>query len=55
MECCASTLTLTFGTTETAELSAVRAGHTLRQRKILGTVFCWRLRRLVAIEQGQTE
>jgi len=29
MECWGSDLTLTFGTTRTAELSAVRAGHTL--------------------------
>jgi hypothetical protein len=37
MECCASILTLTFGTTMTAELSAVGAGRTLPQIKHLST------------------
>ena len=34
MECSASTLTLTLGTTRMAELSALHAGHTLLPRKI---------------------
>jgi hypothetical protein len=40
MECRASILTLTFGTTKTAELSAVRAGRALPRRKFFGTHFC---------------
>ena len=36
MECRASTLTLKFGTTSTAELSAVSAGRTLLPGKFLG-------------------
>jgi hypothetical protein len=40
MECRASILTLTVGTTRTAELSAVRAGRTLPPRKVLGTYLC---------------
>ena len=38
-----SVLTLTFGTTRTAMLSAVRSGRTLPPRKLLGTEFCYRL------------
>jgi len=33
-------LPLTFGTTRTAWLSALRAGHSSPQRKSLGTHFC---------------
>lgn len=36
----ASILTLTFGTNRTAELSAIRPGHTLRPRKFLDTDLC---------------
>jgi hypothetical protein len=43
MECWASILTLTFGTTRTAELSARRASRTLPPGKFLGTHFCYRL------------
>ena len=42
MECWASILILTFGTTWTAELSATRAVFTLPPRKILGTNLCQR-------------
>ena len=35
-----SILTLKFGTTRTAELSALRGSHTLPPRKFLGTHFC---------------
>ena len=37
---CASIITLTVGTTETAELSAVGASRLLPQRKFLGAIFC---------------
>jgi hypothetical protein len=39
----ASILTLTFGTTRTAELSALRAGCTLTPRKFLGSHFYYML------------
>jgi hypothetical protein len=39
VECWAAILTLTFGTTRAAELSAIRAGRTLPPRKFLGTHF----------------
>jgi hypothetical protein len=39
MECCASILTLTFGTNRTTKLSALGAGRTLPLRKFLGTHF----------------
>jgi len=44
VECWASILTLTIRTSKTAELSALRAGHTLPPRKFLGTCFFERLR-----------
>jgi len=40
MKCSASVHPLAFGTTRTADLSALRAGSTLPQRKFLGTHFC---------------
>ena len=43
MECWASILTVTFGKTRTAEVTALRAGHTLRPRKSLGAHFWYRL------------
>jgi len=43
MECWALIFTLTFGTTRTAELSSLFAGHALPQRKFCGTPFSWRL------------
>ena len=43
MEFRASILTLTFGTTRTAELSALRAGCTLTPRKFLGSYFYYML------------
>jgi hypothetical protein len=39
MECRDSILNLTFGTTRTAELSALCAGHTVAPRKFLGNHF----------------
>ena len=39
MECWASFLTFTFGTTRTVELSAARAGRTLPSTKFFGTHF----------------
>ena len=41
MECRASIFTLTFGTTRTTQLSALRAGRP--PRKLLGTHFCSRV------------
>jgi hypothetical protein len=43
MECWASILSLTFGTTWTSELSALRAGRNLPSRKFLDTNLCYRL------------
>jgi hypothetical protein len=43
MECWAYILTLPFGTTRTAELSALHTGRASPPRKFLGTRFCYRL------------
>ena len=43
MKCWASILTLTFGTTRTAELSVLRAGRSLPPWKFLGSHLCHRL------------
>ena len=44
----ASILTLTFGTTRTAEFSAIRAGRTFPSRRFFGVHFCQR----VCVPQG---
>jgi len=46
MECWASILTATLGTTKTAQLLAPHAGRTLPQRKFLATHFCYRLSKI---------
>jgi hypothetical protein len=46
MGCWASILTVTFGTTRTAEVLPLRASCTLRPRKFLGAHFWYRLRGL---------
>ena len=43
MKCWASILTLTFRTARMAQLSAIRASHTLPTQKVTGTHFCYRL------------
>jgi hypothetical protein len=44
MECCWTfVLTLIFGTTWTAELSALNASHTLLRMQFLCTHFCYRM------------